>query len=240
MTIAVDQVIAYMRALQRKGVTYSMRGSRTGADGTADCSGAVYAALCHGGMRKAGYVPSTETLHGLLLAAGFQLLATNREWEAQKGDIVILGRKGQSAGVFGHTAIFVDHDRVIHCNGRRNGVTVDPETVLPYQMGYYVYRLNAKARENVAQVQDKIRKRAGQQSERPLPLNVRKANGRLKVAMHATHWLTREKIHPSVLGKIYAYDALCDCQVSFSKRAYRLKQGTVYLGWLLEQDAELK
>ena len=49
MMVNMDVAIAYMIQLQQKGVTYSMAGSRTGADGTADCSGAVYAALLKGG-----------------------------------------------------------------------------------------------------------------------------------------------------------------------------------------------
>lgn len=48
MMVNMDVAIDYMIQLQQKGVTYSMAGSRTGADGTADCSGAVYAALVKG------------------------------------------------------------------------------------------------------------------------------------------------------------------------------------------------
>lgn len=47
--VNMDVAIAYMDQLWKKGVTYSMAGSRTGVDGTADCSGTVYAALLKGG-----------------------------------------------------------------------------------------------------------------------------------------------------------------------------------------------
>lgn len=39
MTVNMDVAIAYMDQLRKKGVTYSMTGSRTGADGTAGISG---------------------------------------------------------------------------------------------------------------------------------------------------------------------------------------------------------
>ena len=58
----------------------------------------------------------------------------------QRGDVLIFGLKGQSAGAGGHTAIAVDHNNVIHCNYAHNGVSVNPETTMPYSMGWYVYR----------------------------------------------------------------------------------------------------
>ncbi|RLK63778.1 hypothetical protein D3H64_02670 [Atopobacter sp. AH10] len=252
--IQTDQAINYMKHLAKKGIRYSMEGSRTGKDGTADCSGAIYGALRQAGMKAAGFVPSTETLHALLVKEGYKLIAFNKEWEAEKGDIVIFGIKGRSAGAGGHVVLFLDHDYVIHCNGLANGVSVDKETSLPYSMGYYVYRQegsSGKARgcekplernARPATSSEKPLKRnvdPATSSEKPLPRNVRRATGQLRIARHATHWLTREAILPAVLGQVYDYDAVADCQVSVSKRAFRLKKGKVYLGWLLEQDAEL-
>lgn len=266
--IQTDQAINYMKHLAKKGIRYSMEGSRTGQDGTADCSGAIYGALRQAGMKSAGFVPSTETLHDLLVKEGYKLIAFNKEWEAEKGDIVIFGIKGRSAGAGGHVVLFLDHDYVIHCNSLANGVSIDKETSLPYSMGYYVYRQEGsrgKARgcekplkrdaspargcekpsernARPAVGGEKTLKRKvdpATSSEKPLPRNVRRATGQLRIARHATHWLTREAILPAVLGQVYDYDAVADCQVSVSKRAFRLKKGEVYLGWLLEQDAEL-
>lgn len=56
-----------------------MYGSRTGADGTADCSGSVYSAIRSGGGSDAGYVLSTETLHNWLILNGYKLIAENIE-----------------------------------------------------------------------------------------------------------------------------------------------------------------
>lgn len=138
--VNMDVAIAYMIQLQQKGVTYSMAGSRTGADGTADCSGAVYAALLKGGAEPYGYVVSTETEHEWLLLNGFHCIAHHQEWTMQRVDILIFGEKGHSAGAGGHTAIAIDSLRVIHCNGTTNGVSIDAETSLPYSLGWYVYR----------------------------------------------------------------------------------------------------
>ena len=141
MTINMEQAIAKMMQLQALDVHYSMNGSRTGADGTADCSGAVYAALVFAGAKPNQSVISTETEHDWLLANGFQLIAQNQNWSMQRGDILIFGLKGLSAGANGHTAIALNHQQVIHCNARVNGISIDGEYILPYELGWYVYRL---------------------------------------------------------------------------------------------------
>lgn len=129
-----------MYQLKNRGITYSMNGSRIGTDGTADCSGAVYISLVKGGAKPHSYPVNTESEHAWLIANGFELIAFNKEWNMQRGDVLIFGIKGQSAGAGGHTAIAVDHNNVIHCNYAHNGVTVNPETTMPYNMGWYVYR----------------------------------------------------------------------------------------------------
>lgn len=138
--IDINKAIDYMYELKNRGITYSMSGSRIGTDGTADCSGAVYISLVKGGAKPHSYPVNTETEHAWLLANGYDLIAFNKEWNMQRGDILIFGIKGQSAGAGGHTAIAVDHNNVIHCNYAHNGVTVNPETTMPYSMGWYVYR----------------------------------------------------------------------------------------------------
>lgn len=122
--INIDAAINYFYGLQKKGVTYSMYGSRTGADGTADCSGSVYAALRSGGASDNGYVVSTETEHAWLIKNGFKLIAENTNWDAKRGDVTIWGQKGASAGAGGHTGIWLDNQNWIECTGWKNGVIV--------------------------------------------------------------------------------------------------------------------
>lgn len=140
MAINLDTAIDYMYQLKNRGITYSMSGSRIGTDGTADCSGAVYISLVKGGAKPHSYPVNTESEHAWLIANGFELIAFNKSWNMQRGDVLIFGLKGQSAGAGGHTAIAVDHNNVIHCNYAHNGVSVNPETTMPYSMGWYVYR----------------------------------------------------------------------------------------------------
>ena len=138
--IDMDTAIDYMYQLKNRGITYSMSGSRIGTDGTADCSGAVYISLVKGGAKPHSYPVNTESEHAWLIANDFELIAFNKSWNMQRGDVLIFGLKGQSAGAGGHTAIAVDHNNVIHCNYAHNGVTVNPESTMPYNMGWYVYR----------------------------------------------------------------------------------------------------
>lgn len=138
--IDINKAIDYMYQLKNRGITYSMSGSRIGTDGTADCSGAVYISFVKGGAKPHSYPVNTESEHAWLIANGFELIAFNKEWNMQRGDVLIFGLKGQSAGAGGHTAIAVDHNNVIHCNYAHNGVTVNSETTMPYSMGWYVYR----------------------------------------------------------------------------------------------------
>lgn len=140
MAVNIEAAINYMYKLKNDGVTYSMSGSRIGTDGTADCSGAVYISLVKGGAKPYSYPVNTESEHAWLIANGFDLIAFNKSWQMQRGDVLIFGIKGRSAGAGGHTAIAVDHNNVIHCNYGYNGVTVNPESTMPYSMGFYVYR----------------------------------------------------------------------------------------------------
>lgn len=141
----MEQAIAW--AVSKVGkFTYSMYGSRTGADGTADCSGFVYTAIRNGGGSNYGYVPSTETLHDYLLKNGFQLIAENKGWSMQRGDVVIWGKKGFSAGSGGHTGICLDNQTWVECTGWKNGVITSNHDERLAMNGYpywYVYRLTS-------------------------------------------------------------------------------------------------
>lgn len=108
---------AAINALKLKvgGSTYSMYGSRNFSDGTCDCSGAVYYGLRKGGGSNFGYIPSTETLHEYLLQNGYSLKAENTVFDMVKGDVIIWGKKGYSAGENGHTGIAIDDQRWLEC-----------------------------------------------------------------------------------------------------------------------------
>lgn len=147
--IDMDTAIDYMYGLRAKSIRYSMDYSRTGADGTGDCSGTVYAALRKAGASDAGWVVNTDSMHDWLLKNGFRLIACNQEWHAKRGDIVIFGEKGKSGGAAGHVVIFISHIQIIHCTWKSdsvNGVFVENEaTACPYRMSWYVYRLDQQA-----------------------------------------------------------------------------------------------
>lgn len=119
MTINMQTVISNMRALKGKGVTYSMSGSRTGADGTADCSGAVYASLNTAGANLP--IGNTDSLFSDLPKLGFSKVSAPFKY----GDIFVFGIQGQSSGAAGHTGVFLDEKNIIHCNYGSNGVSID-------------------------------------------------------------------------------------------------------------------
>lgn len=67
---------------------------------------------------------NTETLHGFLKNHGYILHyeGTNNTLPAmQTGDVIIMGKKGQSAGAAGHTAVMKDADTVLECSSGWSG-----------------------------------------------------------------------------------------------------------------------
>ncbi len=143
----MEVAIKHMQELKARGIRYSMNGSRTGEDGTGDCSGTIYASLRKAGASDAGWVLNTDSMHSWLEKNGFKLIAQNQNWEAKRGDIVVFGPKGNSGGAAGHIVIFTSQYRIIHCTWKSataNGIYEDDsETTCPYSMGFYVYRLNS-------------------------------------------------------------------------------------------------
>ena len=140
MALNMEQAIAWMEARRGK-VTYSMD-YRNGPN-SYDCSSAVYYALMAGGASSAGWAVNTEYEHDWLLKNGFTLIAENSAFNAKRGDIFILGKRGRSSGAGGHTGIFVDSNNIIHCNYARNGITVDGYLDIARASGnkyYYIYR----------------------------------------------------------------------------------------------------
>ena len=145
--------------LQREGrLTYSMYGSRTGADGTADCSGSMTSALWSAGASTPAFIYSTETLHGYLLNNGYYLAYEgDGPVDLHYGDVIIWGRKEYSYGGAGHTMVATgsgNYQTVIstcYLTGGATGTAVQEvyyknywkDDGQPYQ---YVYRLSNPAR----------------------------------------------------------------------------------------------
>lgn len=141
MTINIETAIAWMR--EREGQVYYSMEYRDGPD-SYDCSSSVYYALRNAGAVSAGWAVNTEYEHDWLIKNGYELIAENQEWNAQRGDIFIYGRRGYSAGAGGHTGMFVDSDNIIHCNYARNGITVNNHDAIWNAAGqpyFYAYRL---------------------------------------------------------------------------------------------------
>ncbi|MCK3895826.1 holin [Streptococcus suis] len=140
MGVNIETALRWMS--DHKGrVTYSMD-YRNGPN-SFDCSSSVYYALMSAGAISAGWAVNTEYEHDWLVKNGYTLIAENSVFSAQRGDIFIWGKRGQSSGAGGHTGIFVDSNNIIHCNYARNGITVDNYLVTARASGnmyYYIYR----------------------------------------------------------------------------------------------------
>lgn len=141
MAINIETAIAWMRARQGK-VSYNME-YRDGDD-SYDCSSAMYYSLRSAGASSAGWAVNTEYMHDWLIKNGYELIAENTECVAKRGDIFIWGKRGASAGAFGHTGMFIDSDNIIHCNYAYNGISINNHDERWYSAGqpyFYIYRL---------------------------------------------------------------------------------------------------
>ena len=118
----IEQAIGWMESKIGQ-ITYSMA-YRNGPN-SYDCSSAVYHALNSAGWNF--NIGNTESEFGDLASQGWTELPRNGAggYDAQRGDIFIWGRRGESAGAFGHTGIFEDADNIIHCNYGYNGMTIN-------------------------------------------------------------------------------------------------------------------
>lgn len=63
-------------------------------------------------------------------------------------------------------------------------------------------------------------------------------NGKVKIGQHAVLWQTGEKIPTHLKGKTFTVTNTKNINQSRSTKAYELKDGSKYLGWLLEQDID--
>ncbi|HEP1785999.1 TPA: glucosaminidase domain-containing protein [Streptococcus suis] len=137
MTINLETSIRWMSDRVGK-VSYSMD-YRNGPN-SYDCSSAVYYALMAGGAISAGWAVNTEYMHDWLIRNGYVLVAENKPFNAQRHDVFIWGKRGYSSGEGGHAGIFVDNVNIIHCNFKRNGITIDDYNKVSRGMYYYLYR----------------------------------------------------------------------------------------------------
>lgn len=141
MAVSIETAIAWMQA-RKDRVSYSME-YRDGDD-SYDCSSAMYYSLRSAGASSAGWAVNTEYMHDWLIKNGYELIAENTECNAQRGDIFIWGKRGASAGAFGHTGMFIDEDNIIHCNYAYNGISINNHDERWYYAGqpyFYIYRL---------------------------------------------------------------------------------------------------
>lgn len=128
--------------------SYSMYGSRYYTDGTCDCSGSVYRILRESGGFDYGYIPSTETLHDYLTKLGYEKIAENSDFPMQRGDVIIWGQKGYSAGAGGHTGVALDNQNWIECTGWKDTTIIanhDQRWVMAGCPYFYAYRLKTQS-----------------------------------------------------------------------------------------------
>lgn len=87
-----------------------------------DCSSFVYYALISGGfLPKGSPIGNTESLYKLKGQIFEEIYSYE---DVRRGDIFIRGIEGASAGAAGHTGIFLEKDKIIHCSYRKNGVSI--------------------------------------------------------------------------------------------------------------------
>ncbi|MEY8435108.1 lytic exoenzyme target recognition domain-containing protein [Streptococcus hyointestinalis] len=110
----IDTLINWFVARRGK-LTYSMYGSRNGNDGTADCSGSISQALKEAGIPIQG-LPSTVTLGSQLAKNGFYRVSANQDWDAKRGDIVLMSwgaDMSTSGGAGGHVGVMMNGEDFI-------------------------------------------------------------------------------------------------------------------------------
>ncbi|TFB85860.1 hypothetical protein E3O44_12725 [Cryobacterium algoricola] len=120
---SIDQQIQWLQDKQNQGITYSMA-QRNGPD-SYDCSSAGYYSLIAGGFFPADIrIGNTDSAFGDLERNGFTQLQPNAQgnYDTQRGDVAIWGKRGASSGGLGHFMTFTDANNVKHCNSYYNGI----------------------------------------------------------------------------------------------------------------------
>lgn len=135
-------------------LTYSMTGSRNGADGTADCSGSITQAVRDAGGLPYDYLYSTVTLDGYLAKNGYKRISVNQSWDAKEGDIVLMSwgkDMSTSGGAGGHVGVMKDDKTFISVDYWTGG---QPGTAVSEHNWDYYYSVNAPSYIEVWRLED--------------------------------------------------------------------------------------
>ena len=136
--MSVQQSIVNGFTSRRGLITYSMFGSRNGADGTGDCSGIMSQVLKEAGINIIG-LPSTVTLGQQLANNGFYRVSINQSWDAQPADIILMSwgaDMSSSGGAGGHVGAMIDDTYFISCDYSTQGAPGQAINTYPWN-DYY-------------------------------------------------------------------------------------------------------
>lgn len=120
----------YYSMTYRNGQMINANGALVASGGRPgfDCSSAGYYALKAGGFFPA-YTPigNTDSIFNDFEKNGWTKLQPNAQgnFDTQKGDSVVWGRRGASSGGFGHYMMFLNSNDVIHCNAYYNDIHIN-------------------------------------------------------------------------------------------------------------------
>lgn len=228
--------------------SYSMYGSRYYTDGTCDCSGSVYRILRESGGFDYGYIPSTETLHDYLTKLGYEKIAENSDFPMQRGDIIIWGQKGYSAGAGGHTGIALDNQNWIECTGWKDTTIIanhDQRWVMAGCPYFYAYRLKSTPKPNPSPSPAPAPKPQPSGNKNGIAIdNVTKDQAVKMVQRIQTKYawtLLRDQVKRVLQpNKVYTLVITCDSKWKYENAVNRLKQElkTYYPGYM-QQNIEI-
>ncbi|BBM19731.1 hypothetical protein G15_3412 [Enterococcus avium] len=210
--------------------SYSMYGSRYYTDGTCDCSGSVYRILRESGGFDYGYIPSTETLHDYLTKLGYEKIAENSDFPMQRGDIIIWGQKGYSAGAGGHTGIALDNQNWIECTGWKDTTIIanhDQRWVMAGCPYFYAYRLESTPKPNPSPAPAPKPQPSGNKNGIAID-NITKDQAVKMVQRIQTQYawtLLRDQVKRVLQpNKVYTLVITCDSKWKYENSVNRLKQ----------------
>lgn len=225
--------------------SYSMYGSRYYTDGTCDCSGSVYRILRESGGFDYGYIPSTETLHDYLTKLGYEKIAENSDFPMQRGDIIIWGQKGYSAGAGGHTGIALDNQNWIECTGWKDTTIIanhDQRWVMAGCPYFYAYRLKSTPKPNPSPAPAPKPQPSGNKNGIAID-NITKDQAVKMVQRIQTKYawtLLRDQVKRVLQpNKVYTLVITCDSKWKYENAVNRLKQElkTYYPGYMQQNIA---
>lgn len=225
--------------------SYSMYGSRYYTDGTCDCSGSVYRILRESGGFDYGYIPSTETLHDYLTKLGYDKIAENSDFPMQRGDIIIWGQKGYSAGAGGHTGIALDNQNWIECTGWKDTTIIanhDQRWVMAGCPYFYAYRLKSTPKPNPSPAPAPKPQPSGNKNGIAID-NITKDQAVKMVQRVQTKYawaLLRDQVKRVLQpNKVYTLVITCDSKWKYENAVNRLKQElkTYYPGYMQQNIA---